>query len=167
MGAKLAKNTRELYMCRVFYLCLVLSFTSYSQTNENCAELAELAWLGGHWVSEGEKRDTLEFWRKISDDTFEGVGKVLNKEGQLTSQESLRLVQMGGNIFYLAKVKHNALPIAFKAAQCSSAAVTFENAEHDFPNTLTYSLKTNQLHVTVKGKDGDGFALIFKRHEEQ
>ena len=70
---------------------------------------------------------------------------------------------MSGDIFYIAKVHHNELPIAFKLTQCSDSVAVFENPEHDFPKKIEYKL-TDQDRITVTvGSSGEGFKIDFQR----
>lgn len=66
---------------------------------------------------------------------------------------------MGDSIFYLAKVKHNVLPIAFNAAQCSANYVRFENRQHDFPNVIAYTFESPWLTIDVRDNLGKGFQI--------
>ena len=166
MVAKLAKNARELHMCRVFYCCLLLVFASYSFAEQTCSDLSQLNWLEGHWLNETEKSRNIEHWTRVSPTTLEGEGKVFDMQGVLKNQESLRLVKMNGDIFYIAKVSHNLLPVAFKAVSCGVNTVTFENDQHDFPNQLTYKIKQSRLVVDVKDNQGKGFTITFERKQD-
>lgn len=166
MVAKLAKNTQELYMCRAIYCCLLLVFSSYTHAEQPCDNLSQLSWLEGHWLNETEKSRNIEHWTRVSPTTVEGEGKVFDIQGMLKTQESLRLVQMNGDIFYIAKVSHNHLPIAFKAVSCGVNTVTFKNNQHDFPNQLTYKIEQNRLVVGVKDNKGKGFTITFERKQD-
>ena len=73
--------------------------------------------------------------RAVSGSTFEGMG-TFTAEGK-TSREHLRLVYMGDGVFYIPKVAHNELPIAFRqTSEAGAMPVVFENPAHDFPDLL-------------------------------
>jgi hypothetical protein len=73
---------------------------------------------------------------------------------------------MQGAVFYLAKVKHNPLPIAFALVSCTNNSFRFENNNHDFPKQLDYKLLTpDSLQVDVSDGAGQGFVLNFKRQK--
>ena len=130
-----------------------------------CQSLTELDWLLGHWLQQGGKSRTLESWRQVSDETFEGGSVTLSNESQAQiAKESTRLVQMLDGIFYLAKVNHNAMPIPFKLASCQQQSATFSNPNHDFPTQLRYHLTSEKtLRVEVSGPDGKGFVVEYQR----
>ena len=128
-----------------------------------CNSLSDLNWLLGEWKTQ-VKQDltnellTTETWLKLSDKTFEGFGKTAN------NIESLRLLEMSDEIFYLAKVSHNPSPIAFKLTACKSNAFIFENEQHDFPNTIEYKqINSNAIQVKVSGKTEKSFTIQLYR----
>jgi hypothetical protein len=86
------------------------------------------------------------------------------------STESLRLVAMSDEIFFIAKVASNPLPVAFKLTQCANKIAVFENPHHDFPQTLSYQLIQSsqgdkQLKVKVFAANNPGFEINFSAIE--
>lgn len=145
-----------------------------------CTALQDVRWLLGDWRTgsvAGQTSVISESWSEVSASTFEGIGETRDAaSGELKSREELRLVEMGSEVFYIAKVGHNALPIAFKLTECSEASAVFENPDHDFPKKLEYQLSDGSLgdgqptggsELTVTVSDGaeKGFRLRFQRRE--
>ncbi|KZN30030.1 hypothetical protein N480_03540 [Pseudoalteromonas luteoviolacea S2607] len=141
-------------------LCLVFQSSLQAKT---CNTVKSLAWLAGNWNSSNDKHRFNESWQQISDATFEGLGSTYSIEKKkIVSSESLRLVEMAGEVFYLAKVASNNLPIAFKLTSCTADSAIFENPQHDFPKKLRYQLtKDKNMTVFVSGDNGKGFAINF------
>jgi len=135
----------------------------FAQTGKN---LDELNWLANNWISVGEKFTTYENWQKISPITFEGTGLTIKKAtNDTTNFESLLLVKMAGEIFYIAKVAHNQFPIGFKLTEYSDSTAVFENPSHDFPTSIEYrKLGTDRIMVKV-ANDKQHFMLEFKKSE--
>lgn len=130
---------------------------------ESCSDLKPFQWLQGHWASDDDwvRHET---WQSISEDTMEGKGWSQTPNGESRDQESLRLMMMQDAVFYLAKVAHNRLPIAFKATRCQPDLAVFENPAHDFPQRLTYRLHDRRLHVEISDLEGtQSFNLVFTR----
>lgn len=134
--------------------------------------LDQLSWLSGEWQASMGKSTVLERWQAVSADSFEGEGQTIAADGKVKQQESLRLVQMQQQIFYLAKVSHNPLPVAFKLEECAAGRLKFVNMAHDFPKQLEYILKPvessagaaaaqSQLQVNVSDGADKGFSLLF------
>ncbi len=128
-----------------------------------CDSLGAVHWLLGDWVAQDAKRITRESWRQISPDTFEGAGSVTSRATMdVQSSESMRLVAMSGEVFYIAKAAHNTLPIGFKLVRCTHDTALFENPDHDFPKQLTYRRgDRDSLIVHVSDGASRGFTLRF------
>lgn len=149
-------------------LLIVLSICVQTQViAKTCQSLSDVNWLLGKWVYvSGDVRVT-ESWTKASKATYEGGGVTQSKsDGRIISKETLRLVQMSDEVFYIAKVASNNFPVPFKLRTCSKNKATFENMKHDFPNTLTYQyINKNKIAVFVSGKDGKSFKIDYQRVE--
>ena len=126
--------------------------------------LAALGWLTGPWEQRSETRVRAEIWARASAGVFRGVGTVHAADGQPRGRESLALVVMAGEIYYLAKTSQHSVPIAFRLTEVAEGRAVFENPAHDFPRRLEYTLTDpNSLTVVVSdGADG-GFSIEFSR----
>jgi hypothetical protein len=130
-----------------------------------CGSLDLLGWLAGDWVADGEKTVFHESWTRVAPATLEGVGVERSKsDGKPRMSESLRLVQMEGAVYYLAKVPHNELPVAFRLIECGDGRYVFENPAHDFPRRIEYA-RDEEGGLTVRLGEGSdqGFTLAFRR----
>jgi hypothetical protein len=144
------------------FIAMLLLF-SVDLFAQNYGNLKNLDWLSGTWISETETQILKEHWEKVSSNTFEGIGKTINKKSKTENFESLRLMEMSGEIFYLAKVATNNLPVAFKLTSKTDSTLVFENPDHDFPKQITY-IRENEssMHVVV-GEGEKSFKIIFHR----
>jgi hypothetical protein len=137
--------------------------------SDSCASLDVADWLVGTWVAvDGDKTFT-ETWTKSSDTTFEGKGVTTKgASSAIVDGESLRLLQMGTGVFYVSKVTHNRLPIAFELTECSPQRLVFENPTHDFPRRLEYVAEAaGRMTVRVTDDKDKGFTLRFRRRAEK
>lgn len=145
-----------------FIFALGLSLLS-SNLKASCSDLSKVGWILGDWQSKGEKRLQTEVWKKSDDNTYIGTGTTVSLNSKKPPfVESLRLLEMSDEVFYLAKTPQNKLPVAFKLTECSDGVAKFVNTEHDFPNSLHYKKNgSNQLLVEVRSNKGDGFDISF------
>lgn len=132
-----------------------------------CDSLASLEWLVGEWRAEGRKSTFHETWARVSPSSFEGAGiERAAPDGKARGSESLRLAAMAGGVYYVSKVSHNPLPVAFRLTECADGRFVFENPEHDFPRRLEY-LRRDAGGLTVTVGEGEGaFTLEFARVPE-
>jgi Tol biopolymer transport system component len=146
-------------------LAIALTLLTRAATAEGCNSLSGLGWLLGQWRSVNGDLVTTEAWERVSAKTFEGIGEVRAlADGRLQSRETLRLVEMSGAVFLVAKVAHNDCPVGFRLADCSAETAVFENPGHDFPTRIAYRLESgDRLSATVSGAGDDGFSLVFER----
>jgi hypothetical protein len=122
--------------------------TSYSQT-EN--KMEKLSWILDKWVSKDSNSISYETWSKVNSDLFEGHSQTI-KNGDTVFSEKLKIQKIGNDIFYIADVKHNPAPVAFKLTSITDNEAVFENPEHDFPKKITYKNEDGNLHAWIEGR---------------
>ena len=144
---------------------MVLASLSVGAAGADCGSLSSARWLLGDWVAEDAKAEFHESWVELGPRSFEGIGLERAKPGgEVRGSESLRLVEMAGSVFYIAKVAHNELPVAFRLVECSADRLVFENPAHDFPRRLEYRPKPDDRMTVAVGDGADeGFTLEFER----
>lgn len=136
----------------------------YSQQSYDHGKFLVLEKLSGEWRSEKNSSITVESWDKITEKTFEGYGKFINTtDGTEIITETLRLVEMGGEIFYIAKVSHNKLPVPFKLTESNDSTLIFENKDHDFPKKIKYLFSGKDEMIVTVGEGEKSFIISFNR----
>lgn len=126
--------------------------------------LKDLNWMLGSWRHEGETTTTQETWGKLGRTVFQGRGMVIGTaDNKIRSAEDLLLVEMQGEVFYLAKVKHNPMPVPFKLTDRSDGLAVFENQDHSFPKRLEYRMQpSGEIKVLVGDGKDKSFELLLK-----
>lgn len=150
----------------VVYMMLVLTAMSSPHAlagEKECSSLQGLWRLEGNWLELKQGKISAEIWQRASHATLEGSSRVM-KDGRLTHYETIRLVEMSSEIFYLVKVDQNPLPIAFKLVHCEDDRFYFENRKHDFPKRIDYIFSDDgSLQVDVSDGSGRGFGIHYKK----
>lgn len=148
-------------------LLILLVVVAEAAAAAPCSSLDPLRWLLGDWLADGQKNTWRETWVEVSPRNWEGWGiETPKSDPDKASAEELRLVEMGGGVFYVAKVSHNELPIAFRLVECGEGRLVFANPAHDFPRRLDYERQSDgRLHVRVSDGAGKGFMLDFSRQD--
>ena len=144
---------------------ILLLFVSTAVMSTDCHQLSQLDWLLGEWHMDGQGSAVTERWQRVSDVSFEGLGSTTSKANPTqTTSESMRLVDMSGDLFFLAKVPNNPLPVAFAASGCAPGQVLFTNEGHDFPQYLAYQVVADgSLKVQVSSRNNPGFVLTYQK----
>ena len=122
----------------------------------------DLAWLSGTWVQDQDGRRVEETWTLPNAGTLFGINRTARGEAT-TFHEFLRIENRSGTLTYVAQPKGAQAETPFAAAEHGNRWVVFTNPEHDFPTSLRYERNGNTLQVEVRGPDGKGFDLNFKR----
>ena len=157
-------------MKRLLLLAITAGLTPSVHAGE-CGSIEKIQWVLGDWIVNGQERVIRESWRRVSDKTIEGISETRSREsGELLRHETLRLVAMSGNVFYLAKVTENELPVPFAMTRCDDVLTVFENPLHDYPKRLTYRREAiaagrgaERMIVRVDDGGEKGFTLDFTR----
>jgi len=145
-------------------LLVSIIFQSCSLFDIDRIDLNNISWLLGDWHSEEGESIITESWIKVSENTFEGYGETRDiNSGSISNFESLRLLFLSDEIFYLAKVNHNELPIAFKLTSISETSLIFENKDHDFPTKIEYVKVSENKMAVIVGNDEKEFTINFTR----
>jgi hypothetical protein len=115
--------------------------------------IEELDWIVGTWKRESRRGEIYESWKRLSDRTVEGDSWIVSStDGTEHPLESLLLVEMAGELFYIPKVAENEYPVPFRRTSMESGRVVFENPTHDFPQRIIYQrIGDDGLKVTIEG----------------
>jgi hypothetical protein len=120
-------------------------------------EIKKVEWLIGTWENKTQKGSIYETWTKVSEVELSGKSYIL-KEKDTVVFETIRLLQEQDVLFYIPKVKNQngGLPVRFSMKAGSDKELIFENQQHDFPNTVSYTkINANSLVAEISGtKDG-------------
>ncbi len=153
---------------KLIAVLFLFSFYTIAQDSIQKLDLTDLEWLKGTWIQETRESKTFENWIFISEHTIEGASCVVsNASNDTIFSEELRIIKMGDEIFYIAKVSHNDYPIPFKLITSQSQTLIFENRNHDFPQKITYSLINNDsLTAAIEGSENNQFKRIVFQYKK-
>jgi len=115
--------------------------------------------LCGSWKYLQKDRISSESWTQINDSLFVGFGSSVKSSGDTIFTEKLRIYRNRGNWIYAVSVanQNDAKEISFVLKPYDGATWYFENPEHDFPQKICYTLKSNdELFAWIEGKTEQG-----------
>ncbi|MCG2616320.1 DUF6265 family protein [Terrimonas sp. NA20] len=137
---------------KLFIVIVSLVFI-YAWTTKPARDIKKTEWLIGTWENKTPKGTIYETWRKVSADEFSGKSYIL-KDRDTIVFETIRLVQETDGLFYVPTVKNqnDAFPVRFAATTISATKMVFENPQHDFPKTISYTqIATDSLVAEIGG----------------
>jgi hypothetical protein len=135
-------------------------------------DLSQASWLLGTWKRETPSSITYERWHRVNERIFEGkLWRISKTTLDTLFTESILLVDIGGDVFYMPKVQENIYPIPFKLISSTRTKLVFENPTHDFPQRITYHYNTDTSLTAIvesihqEGQEHKRIAFHFQREE--
>ncbi len=109
-----------------------------------------VAFMAGCWEMKipGRKVVISEQWMFPLGDAMLGMNRTLT-DGKMSGFEFLRIIIKGDNLYYVAMPSENDTPTSFELKFAAKNNVVFENLGHDFPQTITYTLKGSKAMTAV------------------
>ena len=110
----------------------------------------------GDWIRTNEEADkqTFEYWSKISDIEYKGLGCTL-KDNDTIFKENLTILKVENDWFFEVTGVNEA-PTRFKITNLKLNGFTSENNQNPFPKNISYNLKGKELEATI----GDSVTVI-------
>lgn len=132
-------------------LAIVISFCAW-QTKQT-TDLKKAAWLIGTWVNNTGKESLYETWTKTNNQEYSGKSYVIKGNDTIVF-ETMSLLQEPAGLFYIPTVKaqNDSVPVRFAVKTISGTTMVFENAEHDFPQIISYKkINSDSLLAEIAG----------------
>lgn len=143
-------------MLRLFLLLLLPVAALAQETRVNVPSLARLGWLAGNWRLERNGRVVDEQWMAPAGGVMLGMSRTVAK-GKVVEHEFIQIREgPGGDLYYIAHPSGQK-EAAFRALSQTDTEIVFENKEHDFPQTIGYSLRPDgSVLAWIAGPRADG-----------
>jgi hypothetical protein len=110
-------------------------------------------WLHGSWIIDYGETKIYENWKQENDHMLMGTAYVVNNGNDTVLTELMHIQKIGKAWVFIAKINDLA-PVLFTSKQTESdTRLVFENAEHDFPQMVTYASSTDGLYASIDGKE--------------
>jgi Domain of unknown function (DUF6265) len=154
------KTMKNLWLSiALFFSASMVNGQQVSRTTLN--NLAKLSWLTGTWTRTNNEMDRtgMERWQKSSSMELRGIGVSIKGKDTLFV-EKLRILVRQNDLFYVADVPENQMPVYFKLTEVTDTGFICENPEHNFPKRISYQLDGDKLKATISG-DGKAVDYLF------
>ncbi len=123
------------------------SDTDQAADNEK-GQIKMARWFLGEWENKSAEGTLVENWKKANDSTYYGQSYFIKNKDTLHF-ETITLQQNGEELFYNAKVigQNEDKSVRFKMTNSSENQLVFENPNHDYPQKISYTKKSNDSLV--------------------
>jgi hypothetical protein len=146
---------------RLFLVLMIFALLS------SCGSEKSWNFLEGTWKVETEGRTQFECWEVDKDGNFIGHSYEM-MDGEKMIFENMTITEEGDDVFLnpIVEGQNDGNAINFKLNKEEEEWLSFENPEHDFPNTVRYQKVTDdRLNVEVLGSEGRGFSMVYIREK--
>lgn len=140
-------------------LLLVTGLGSSPAQSAAAPRVADLAWLAGRWQGTLANGATFEtYYTDATGNTIVSVSKE-HHAGRTLGFELELFFEKGGKVFYQphpnGRKSEHVFPLL--SYEPTARRATFENREHDFPQTFIFELTApDTLVITLRGPGKDG-----------
>lgn len=115
-------------------------------------------WIEGIWVLREGDSDIEEKWYKADDTSYFGMAMVRDTTGRMLYTEEIKIVLRDDRLLYIPIVsnQNDGQPVAFTEVSMTDTSILFENAEHDFPQRISYTLTSDKtIEAYIEGTIDD------------
>ena len=141
----------QMQSLRLQHLLTAALLFAAAAVNAQSTGIEQFEWLTGNWKGPADKGDFYESWTRYDESTLTGEGYLII-ENDTVFREVLRIQNICGHWVYIASI-NKGVPVLFALAASDDSKWVFENKEHDFPQRVVYSLKTDgSLLAWIEGE---------------
>lgn len=132
---------------------LLAGCASPAPPNTSSEAPAELQWLAGCWLEENGQ--ILENWTISDDGWLTGQGWSVEPDGALKPLETMEIKpsEEASDLSFTAKLPSGA-QTSFKVTFATPMALSFDNPDHDYPQSITYVSNGRFLYAAISMMDG-------------
>lgn len=116
-------------------------------------KIEKAEWLIGTWESKTSKGSIYETWCRANKNELSGKSYILRGKDTIVF-ENIQLIQENYSLFYIPTVENqnDGLPVRFATKTITETQLVFENAQHDFPQIISYTkINTDSLLAEISG----------------
>jgi hypothetical protein len=120
------------------------------------ATMADVAWIGGTWVSASATSSVEERWTPAAGGSMLAISRTHRTTNNAqTAFEFLCIAERAGSLVYTAMPNARTPATDFMLTKKDADSVTFENPAHDFPKLIRYTRRADGgLDATISAGAG-------------
>lgn len=155
---------------KLIYIIIVFTISSCKPSNMMHhviyqEGISKFEFLKGNWIRTNGKDSivTRERWVIENPSELEGHGYSL-KGSDTIFQEKMTIVKEDSLWYLVVEMPNDSIKTKFAMTEVSDSTFTCVNPENDFPKTISYSKKHEELRAQISG-GGPKIDFVFKRAE--
>jgi len=131
----------------------ILFFAACSSPEKNAeeAEVNDLKWMNGNWVTKKNNQKISERWQQVSSQSLNGTQYTIEDKDTVAIQ-AMEVSKKAGRVYYTLTKGPNAKPIEYKLTKMEDDKAVFKNPELDFPSEIVYYKDQDHLVSQAKGQ---------------
>ena len=135
------------------------------------SQITKLAWLAGNWRMQLNGRVIDEQWMVPGGGVMLGMIRNVMK-GHMVDHENRQIRGGPGGALYYVMLPAGQEETLYQVTTLTDGAVAFTNPEHDYPQTISYTLQADGTLVTaIEGTDAEGqpkrVAVTYQRFQPE
>jgi hypothetical protein len=135
-------------------LFLAIFIAGVVPPKSNDDKMSSFKWLVGTWTANTSEGRLMETWLPMSDSSFSGETTLYKKTTETVPLESIQLICRNKQYYFIPTMPGKQ-PVEFRITAMNKNSFTAENADHDFPKRIMYTLyKKDSLHAVIDGGKG-------------
>ena len=117
------------------------------------AEVPDLRWLAGYWLSCEDGREVSESWSDRRGDIMLGGMLTVRRDGRSGFEQARIAFSSGGQATFIAQPSGQSTA-EFRLVRGGPAEAVFENPTHDFPQRVIYRREGERLIGRIEATSG-------------
>jgi hypothetical protein len=117
------------------------------------SQQADFGFLVGVWKMQRKNSVLFEEWT-LTSGSYRGRGYIVRATGDTMVTETTLIDQRSDGLYFVPTTQNqnNKQPVYFRMTSVSDSGFISENKEHDFPQTIAYTVANDSiLHVKIDG----------------
>lgn len=147
--------------CSLIAVAVLMMAAGGSQ--EKKMSIESLSWISGCWEGRQKDSTTEEHWSKPVAQSMLGLSRTV-RGGKTVAYEFMQIREEKDGLVFIAQPQ-GGTQVPFKAIRSAGQEITFENAEHDFPQRIIYKTGSGEtllprIEGVMNGKQmGEDFPM--------
>lgn len=131
-------------------ICLIAACSSPEKKAKE-AEVNDLKWMNGSWVTQKNNQTIKERWKQVSSQSLNGTQYTVKEEDTVDIQ-AMEVSKKDGRVYFILTPGPKADPIDYKLTKLEAGKAVFANPELAYPSEIVYYKDEDHLVTQERGQ---------------